>query len=73
MWNTPKKSQCSSLPLSLTQVGAEDTLLLRYLTNFVNYCFPGFTESEICDIVNDKFSPLRLVLRLWIVFMKLYY
>lgn len=65
-----KASGSSSLPLPLAWVRAEGTLLLWYLTTFVNYCFPGLSESETRDSVNDKFYPLPLVSRLRTAFMK---
>lgn len=65
-----KASGSSSHPLPLAWERAECTLILWHLTTFMTYCFPGLSESETCDSMNDRFSPLPFVSRLWTVFMK---
>lgn len=68
-----KANGSSSLLLPLTGVRAGDTVLLWCLTAFVNYCFPGLSESATRDSVNDKFCPLHIVSRLWTAFMKMFH
>lgn len=56
--------------LSHSSERAKGTLLLLYLTTFVNYCFPGLSEFETRHSVNDKFCPLPLDSRLRTAVMK---